>query len=198
MLNPSGLFETTPLPTDAVELGRFVGAWGVKGWSHIQLHSTDSSALFNSMVWFLLPPEVRFGRAFSVFIGSVRAQVADIKVHAHGAVARLEGVNDRESAECLKGVRIYVPRSTFTPTQEGEYYWVDLIGLDVFNREGLRLGSVSDLLSTGPTSVLVIVYTDMRDGAEREVTRMIPFVAAYIDDVDLQTRRITVDWGLDD
>ncbi len=197
MIPSNGPFEASPLPADAVELGRFLDAWGVKGWVHIQPHSADTRALFESQDWYLLPPEVRFGRGFSAFTGPVRVRVAEIKVHADGIVARLDGMSDRNGAESLKGARIHVPRSSFPPAEEGEYYWVDLIGLEVVNREGVHLGVVRDLLPTGPTSVLVMEYTETVDGAEKTAERMIPFVAAYIDDVDLKARRITADWGVD-
>ena len=84
-------------------------------------------------------------------------------------------------------------RSSFPTPDSDEYYWVDLIGLEVVNREGLALGSVKELLSTGPQTVLVIEYTE--DGKTLE--RMIPFVSAYVDQVDLPGRRIMVDWQAD-
>lgn len=197
MISPNGPFEASPLPDDAVELGRFLDAWGVKGWVHIQPHSADTRALFESQDWFLLPPEARFGRGFSAFSGPVRVRVAEIKVHADGIVARLEGVTDRSGAEALKGARIHMPRNAFPPAEDGEYYWVDLIGLEVVNREGVHLGVVRDLLPTGPTSVLVMEYSETVDGVEKTAERMVPFVGAYIDDVDLKARRITADWGVD-
>ena len=197
MTSPNGPFEASPLPDDAVELGRFLDAWGVKGWVHIQPHSADTRALFESQDWFLLPPEARFGRGFAAFASPVRVRVADIKVHADGLVARLEGVADRNGAEALKGVRIHVPRSAFPPAEDGEYYWVDLIGLEVVNREGVHLGVVRDLMPTGPTSVLVMEYIETVDGIQRTAERMVPFVGAYIDDVDLTARRITADWQTD-
>ena len=104
---------------------------------------------------------------------------------------------ERNAAEALKGVRIYLPRSAFPATPEGEHYWVDLIGLNVFNREGESMGVVRDLMPTGPNSVLVLEYTEMVDGKEQSAERMIPFVAAYVDEVDQKARRITVDWQTD-
>jgi len=193
----SGAFKASSLPVDAIELGRFQEAWGLKGWLHILPYSADTEALFASTEWFLQPPEARFARGFSAFSGSVTVKVAEIKVHADGVVARIEGVDDRNAAEALKGVRIYVPRSAFPVTPDGEYYWVDLLGLDVVNREGVHMGIVRDLLTTGPNSVLVLEYTETVDGAERSAERMIPFVSAYVDSVDQSTRRITVDWQLD-
>jgi 16S rRNA processing protein RimM len=185
------------LPVDAIVLGRFQEAWGLKGWLHILPHSADTEALFASTEWFLQPPEARFARGFSAFSGCVTVQIAEIKTHADGVVARIEGVDDRNAAEALKGVRIFVPRSAFPATPEGEYYWVDLIGLDVVNREGVHMGIVRDLLTTGPNSVLVLEYTEMVDGVQRTAERMIPFVSAYVDGVDTSARRITVDWGID-
>jgi 16S rRNA processing protein RimM len=102
-------------------------------------------------------------------------------------------VPDRNAAEALRGARVFVPRSSFPTAAPDEYYWVDLIGLQVVNREGLTMGQVKDLLSTGPQTVLVLAYTE--EGKEAE--RMIPFVAAFVDAVDLASRTITVDWQTD-
>ncbi|HSX92599.1 MAG TPA: ribosome maturation factor RimM [Hydrogenophaga sp.] len=193
----SAALVASALPADAVELGRIQDAWGIKGWVRIQPYSADTDALFASRDWFLQPPEARFARGFSVFTGCVALRVAELKAHADGLVARLEGVDDRNLAESLKGCRISLPRSAFPEPEEGEYYWVDLIGLRVVNREGEDLGVVRDLMSTGPTSVLVLEYLETVDGEERSAERMIPFVAAYIDDVDRAARRITADWQKD-
>lgn len=193
----SAALVASALPVDAVELGRIQDAWGIKGWVRIQPHSADTDALFASQDWFLQPPEARFARGFSVFSGCVSVRVAEIKAHADGLVARLEGVDDRNLAESLKGCRISLPRSAFPEPEAGEFYWVDLIGLTVVNREGEELGVVRDLMSTGPTSVLVLEYLEVVDGEERPAERMIPFVAAYIDDVDRAARRITADWHKD-
>ncbi len=193
----SAAFQASALPADAIELGRVGEAWGIKGWVRIQPHSADTEALFATKDWYLQPPEPRFARGFSAFQGSVLSRVADIKVHADGVVARFEGMDDRNAAEALKGVRIHLPRSAFPATPEGEYYWVDLIGLQVFNREGVDLGVVRDLMPTGPTSVLVLEYPLVQDGVETVAERLIPFVSAYIDDVDRVARRITADWGVD-
>jgi 16S rRNA processing protein RimM len=105
-------------------------------------------------------------------------------------------VADRNQAEALKGARIFVPRSSFPTAGADEYYWVDLLGLDVVNREGVALGQVKDLMSTGPQTVLVLSQVSEETG-KPPVERMIPFVSAFIDQVDLPGRKITVDWQLD-
>ena len=88
---------------------------------------------------------------------------------------------------------MFVAREHFPKTDDGEYYWVDLMGLHVRNREGVALGVVKDLLATGPQTTLVLAYEEA--GKERE--RMIPFVDAYIDSVDVPGKTIVADWQPD-
>jgi 16S rRNA processing protein RimM len=192
---PLQTFEPASLPADAIELGRVQDAWGIKGWVRILPHSTDTEVLISASRWFLQPPEPRFSRGFVAFAGCVKVVLSEARHHADGIVARIEGINDRNQAEALKGVRICLPRSDFPPTPEGEYYWVDLIGLQVVNRQGECLGEVRDLLSTGPTSVLVLRH-DSEEGDPKS-ERMIPFVSTYVDSVDQAARRILVDWQTD-
>jgi len=188
-----GLLAAT-LPPDAVEVGRIQDAWGIKGWVRIHSHSADPAALLSAGQWFLLTPEGRYARGFDAFTGVVSVAVAEVKSHSDGLVAQLADVTDRNAAESLKSARIFVPRSAFPESADpDEYYWVDLLGMAVRNREGVRLGVVSDLLPTGPHTVLVL--TDEVDG--KPVERMIPFVSAYVDEVNKADRRITVDWQPD-
>ena len=181
--------EPAELPADAIEIGRIADAWGVKGWFRVLPHSADPQALFSSKRWYLQPSE----RGAKTFSGTVLLRVREAKDHSDSVVARADGVEDRSAAELLRGARVFVPRSAFPTAAADEFYWVDLLGLDVFNREGLALGRVKELLSTGPQTVLVIEY--LEEGKPQE--RMIPFVAAYVDGVDLPARRINVDWQAD-
>lgn len=178
------------LPPDAVEIGRVTDAWGVKGWFKVLSHSSQPTALLSSRLWYLQPTE----RGAQSFSGTVQLDVRQSREHAGGIVAWAQGIDDRSAAEALRGARIFVPRSGFPTTDDGEYYWVDLIGLAVENREGVALGTVRDLLTTGPQTVLVL---DGEVVEGKPVERMIPFVAAFIDQVDLPGRRIVADWQLD-
>ena len=187
---PSELnLPTVDLPADAVEVGRITSAWGVQGWFKVLTHSTDPQAVLASRQWFLQPSE-KGARTFS---GTALLPVRQAKLHSGTVVALADGIGDRDSAELLRGARIFVPRSAFPAASTDEYYWVDLIGLQVVNREGVALGQVSDLLTTGPQTVLVIVFED----AGKPQERMVPFVSAHVDAVDLPGRRITVDWQAD-
>ena len=181
--------EAAELPADAIEVGRVLDAWGIQGWFKVLPYSADPEALFSSKRWFLLPTE----KGEKTFAGCARLAIAQSRLHSGSVVAQARDITDRTSAEALRGARIFVARSSFPTAAKDEYYWVDLMGLDVVNREGVALGRVTDLLATGPQTVLVIAHE--QDGKAQE--RMIPFVASYIDDVDLAGRRITVDWQPD-
>lgn len=182
--------EPAELPADAVEVGRILDAWGVKGWFKIQPYSASPEALFSCKRWFLLPPERPVKTSFAAPTGLTIKQVRD---HADTVVASAQEVPDRNVAEQLKGARIFISRASFPVPEEDEFYWVDLLGLAVINREGLTLGTVKDLLATGPQTTLVLSYEF--EGKSQE--RMIPFVKAFVDSVDLQGKLITVDWQPD-
>jgi len=181
--------ESAELPADAIEVGRIADAWGIKGWFKVLPYSASPEALFSSKRWFLQPAE----RGAKTFAGTLLLKVIEAKEHSDTVVASAQEVLDRNAAELLKGARIFVSRASFPTPEVDEYYWVDLIGLDVVNREGVALGAVRELLHTGPQTVLVLAYEEDLKTKER----MIPFVAVYVDSVDLAARRITVDWQPD-
>lgn len=181
--------EAAVLPADAIEVGRIADAWGIKGWFKVLPYSADPEALFSSKHWFLLPSE----KGAKTFSGVGQMSVKEAKTHSDTVVACASGVDDRNSAEALRGARIFVSRTHFPSAEKDEYYWVDLIGLIVINREGDSLGVVRELLSTGAQTVLVLDY----DHEGKLLERMIPFVAVYVDEVDLAGRRILVDWQAD-
>jgi 16S rRNA processing protein RimM len=193
-------------PQDAVEVGRVLGAWGVKGWIKVQPFAALPQAFFSTKRWFVQAPELQAGQlgkppgaaalvcGVSEFPALMRVQQA--KSHGGAVVAQIQNVLDRSQAESLRGLRLFVSRASFPTPDSEEFYWVDLIGAQVVNRDGDPLGVVAGLLDTGPHSVLRIVPpgASVNDEAAQ---RLIPFVKSYIDDVNLAERRITVDWGLD-
>lgn len=183
-------------PVDAVEVGRIVDAWGVKGWIKVQPYSSDPQALFSSRRWFLKAPAAPgpvTAAAYPRLLG-----ITQSRTHGDVVVAAVQGVNDRQQAERLRGAHIFVARGSFPTAAADEYYWVDLIGAAVVNRQGENLGTVTGLLDTGPHSVLCVRGVESTPQApDSEAERLIPFVAAYVDQVDLAARQIRVDWGLD-
>ena len=192
---PSGADEPA-FPADAIEVGRILGAWGVKGWIRVQPHAKDPQALFSSRRWFLLPADRPGSRAAVPLPALLR--ITHSRSHGGDVVAAAQELGDRIAAQAVQGARVFVSRASFPTAGDGEYYWIDLIGLEVVNRDGQALGTVIDLIDTGAHSVLRLRRPDAAPGAAaHEAQRLIPFVAAFIDDVDLAARRIVADWGLD-
>ncbi len=186
--------EAAELPADAVEVGRIADAWGIKGWFKVLPYSADPEALFSSKRWYLLPAE----KGAKTFVGTQVLRLREAKEHSGTVVASAHEVDDRTAAEALRGARIFIARTNFPTAAKDEFYWIDLIGLDVVNREGVALGRVAELLATGPQTVLVLSAEELNEaGVAKSVERMIPFVAKFVDDVSLAQRRITVDWQPD-
>lgn len=174
-------------PADAVEVARVLGAWGVKGGIKLQPFSGDPKALFSSKRWFLEPSPAKLAQRVPALV-----RVKSAREQGDGIVATLHDVDDRDAAEALAGARVFVSRASFPTPADDEFYWVDLIGLAVTNREGLSLGAVVGLIETGPHCVLRV------QPAEADADEvLIPFVAAYVDRVDREGRAIHVDWQPD-
>ena len=180
-------------PDDAVEVGRVIGAWGVKGGIRVKPFASDPQALFSCKRWFLKRGDAsRPGGARPSGRLPALVRVQQAREHGEAIVATCEGLCDRDAAEQLAGARIFVARSSFPTPASDEYYWVDLIGLQVRNRERQVLGAVVGLIDTGPQCVLRV---QPGDAADEEI--LIPFVAAYVDQVDLAGRCLQVDWQAD-
>ena len=193
-LAPVGALEAAPdWPPDAVEVGRVLGAWGIKGGIRVKPFAADPQALFSSKRWYLRPPELARPagvKATGPLPGLLRVVTA--REQGDSVVATIHDLVDRDLAEALKGARIFVPRSSFPTPDDNEFYWVDLIGMAVRNRAGAELGQVIGLIETGPHCVLQV-----RAGDADAEERLIPFVDAYVDQVDSALRTIAVDWDLD-
>lgn len=186
---PSFASKGASWPDDLVPVGRILDAWGIKGGLKVQAYSADADALFSAKRWYL--------KSTGPKPGQLMLAVRSVREQGEGIVATAEGVDDRNAAEALRGHEIHIPRSDFPRTPDGEYYWVDLIGLDVVNRESQALGRVIGLIDTGPHAVLRILPPGVEEPAKPDQERLIPFVGNFIDDVNLDAKRITVDWGLD-
>ncbi len=118
-----------------------------------------------------------------------KAELAEGRRQGKGVIARLEGIEDRDQAAELMGCDIAVPGDALPPTDEGQYYWRDLEGLKVVQRNGTELGTVAYIMETGANDVLVTA-------GDKE--RLIPFIVdEVILDVDLAEGVITVDWEWD-
>jgi 16S rRNA processing protein RimM len=177
-------------PTDALEVGRIGDAWGLQGGFRVVAYADPPLALLSAPRWHLRPADQPLAAApasipTSLEIGSVRSR-------GDGYVASSPQITDRTAAEALRGARVFVARSAFPQPEKDEFYWADLIGMAVANRSGNVLGVVAGLLDNGAQSVLRV-----QPPAPETAELLIPFVAAYVDEVDVAGRRIAVDWQAD-
>jgi 16S rRNA processing protein RimM len=172
------------IPDDLVLVGHVTGAYGIHGWVRIKPYSPDADAMLQAKTWWLDKPELH------------DVDMMQAKIHGEDVVAQLMGVADRNAAELLKGTIVQVRRSHFPALSDGEFYWVDLIGLAVENLHGECLGSVSDLMDNGAHPILRVQTPSIADtGKPKEL--LIPFVDQFVKTVDQAGKKITVDWGLD-
>lgn len=161
-----------------VAMGYIKGVFGVKGWVKIHTDTEYTDSLLDFPQWQLS----KDGQIQTVTI-------AESKINGDELLVRFERIADRNAAALLRGYTIEIDRSSFADTEDDEYYWADLVGLTVFNREQLNLGTISSLMDTGAHDVLVV------DGDFGR--KLIPFVAQYIDEVNIPQKKICVDWGSD-
>jgi len=163
-----------PQPDRLVVMGRIVAPFGVKGWVRIQTFTATTGSLAGYPEWLV-------GRDGEW----QECKVERAQPQGDGLAAKLAGLEDRDAALRLKGLQIAVPRAALPPTQSNEYYWTDLLGMQVVTVQGVSLGTVDQMMETGANDVMVVA-------GERE--RLIPFIGDVVNTVDLAARLITVDW----
>jgi len=161
-----------------VAMGYIKGAFGVKGWVKVHAGTEYADSLLDY-------PEWRLTKGGNVQIAEIEAG----KVAGDELQVKFAHINDRDEAALLRGYTIEIARENFAETEEDEYYWVDLVGMQVKNRAGETIGTVQNLMETGAHDILVV--------AKAEGKTLIPFVSQFIDGVDRENRTITADWGSD-
>jgi 16S rRNA processing protein RimM len=162
-----------------IVLGRIAGVFGIKGWLKIESWTRPPENILHYPVWQL----GRSGKWYEVQLDEGRRQ-------GRGLVARLadaagEAWTDRDRAAGLVGSEIAVWREQLPPLPENEFYWSDLVGLEVQDLEGRSLGRVRELIETPAHDMLVV-------SGERE--QLIPYVGPIVRSVDLAAGQIRVDW----
>jgi len=160
-------------PEQLIEMGRVAGSYGVHGWLRVKPWSGDPEALAAVRAW---------------RVGGVEHVVEESRIHSGALLAKLAGIDSREAALRLKGADVAVPRAALPEPEEGRYYWADLIGLEVVNSQGMVLGVVREIVSHGAHDVMEL---------SGDKDRLIPWVPAVVKRVDLEAKRIEVEWGAD-
>jgi 16S rRNA processing protein RimM len=159
-------------PEALIEFGRVAGAYGVRGWLKVLVDEPE--VLAAEQVWQLAGTEYT---------------VQESKLHSGTLLAKLQGIDNPEQAQALRGKAVSIPRPE---AGAGRYYWSDLVGLEVVNAQGVLLGTVKQMTSNGAHDVMEVAGTK-----EDARTRFLPFVPVYVLKVDVQAKRIEVDWQAD-
>ena len=164
-----------PVDDELIRVGHILGAQGIKGWVKVYSHTSPRENIVNYGPWLL----ERDGHRDWVEVSG--------RLQGRHVVARLEGVDDRNQAEALAGCEIYINARQLPQLPAGDYYWADLIGLEVETLRAEPLGVIESMLETGADDVMVLA-------GDRE--RLIPFVIdEIVREIDLDARRMVVDWS---
>ena len=166
-----------------IVLGRILIPFGIRGWVKVQAYGDEPEGWCSMPNWWL-------SRDADTPAGNWRSiDLQEASRHGKGLVAKFAGIDDRDAAAALTGCLVAAPREALPKNADDEYYWGDLVGLEVVNEAGERLGQVRSLLESGANSVLCV--------ADGQTERLLPFVAAVVQQVDLAARQIRVVWGRD-
>jgi len=151
-------------------MGRVAGSYGVRGWIKVER------------------PEAGLAECGEWWIGGEPRAVEETKQHSGTLLAKLAGVGSREAAMKLRGVAVSVSRAALPEPEAGHYYLADLIGLEVVNEQGEKLGVVRRFITNGAQDVMEL-------SGDRE--RLLPWIPTVVKKVDLQKKQVEVEWGAD-
>lgn len=169
-----------------VVLGRFTAPYGVKGWLRLHPFGDDPDRWREIKHWWLGDDDRDFSGWRAWPLQAMRPQ-------GNGWVVKLTGVDDRGGAEELVGRYVGAPRGALPATEENEYYWADLVGLEVVNEKQETLGRVTELIESGAHAVMVV-----REGEGKEAQRrLLPFVGQVVKEVDVPAGVVRVAWETD-
>lgn len=177
--------------SEKIILGRITGVYGVNGWLKIFSYADPMESIVDYSPWYIRPQALSPGAGDTAAWQKIKLKAG--RKHGKTVIAKLEHCNDRDQAQALNGYEIAIESGQLeTLDGENEFYWRDLIGLRVVNRQQQELGIVKNLMETGANDVLV-VYSE---ADQRE--RLIPWTPGHtVDSVDRKARVIAVDWDAD-
>ncbi len=160
--------------TKYLEIGQIVNTFGIKGMVKVKPFTDDIN---------------RFDRLKKVYIsnknGKKEYQIQEIKYHKNMVLMKLEGVDTPEQADLLRQSYLLVDRADEEPLEEGVYYIVDLLGLEVYTDDNKLLGKVDDIFNTGSNDIYVV-----KDEMGKQI--LLPGIPDVLKNVDLEKGRITV------
>jgi 16S rRNA processing protein RimM len=164
--------------TNWVVIGRFGRPHGIKGFVTVHSFTDPRDNILRYTDW-------------HVFLNNKwqAVKLLCVETHNKAIIAQVEGYPERELVARLTNAEIAVEREQLAELEPGEYYWHQLIGMNVINQKGEPFGTVVEILPTGANDVLVV---------QGEKRHLIPYLPGqYVIDINNSQQLITVDWDLD-
>ncbi len=169
-------------------VGKITGCYGIKGWVKVHSYTDPQENFLHYGGWVLRRRE-----------GSEPVEFDAGKRQGKGLVAHIRGVDDRTLAESYRGLEVAVPGDRLPALEEGDFYWHQLEGLEVWcgtEAGQVLLGEVDYLIDTGANDVLVVKASA---ASIDDQERLIPYLPGdVVTGVDLAAGRLEVDWFVDD
>jgi 16S rRNA processing protein RimM len=161
------------VPARRILLGQITGAHGIRGDILVRTFTGEPAAI------------AAYGPLTDAS-GTNLFKLRIVRVTDKGVVARLDGVTDRNGAEAVRGLELYVERSKLPATEDAEYYHADLIGLAAVAPDGVAIGRVVAVQNFGAGDLLEIQFLD------GTATEFVPFTNANVPEVDLAAKRVVI------
>jgi len=163
-------------------LGKVGAVYGIKGWLKIHSFTDETDAILDYFPWSL-----KLGNKTQT------VEITDWRKHNKGLIVKVGNIDDRDEAQALVGSEILTTESSLPDLPQGDFYWRDLIGMNVVTTKGYDLGVVSDMMETGANDVLV-VKANLNDGFSKK-ERLIPYLLEQVvESVSIENKQICVDW----
>ena len=178
--------NTTPMKTKKIIVGRIGDSYGVKGWSHFLSFTDPIDNIFDYKNWQLERSLNRFEPI----------KLEAHKPHGSSFVIKVTTCNDRDQALLLRGKSIAVERTDLPTLTNNEYYWSDLVGLNVINTKGELLGVIDHLFDTGSNDVIVTNQTSLDAKIKLTKQHYIPYLSTVVTEINLEKKTMTVEWDL--
>ena len=167
-----------------IKIGRITTIYGLKGWVKIFSNTELIDNIFSYQPW-----QMRINGQWQ------EVKVKEGKRHGKGLIAKLEDCNDRDQAKLYLGAEIAVDQSQLSDLEEGDYYWSQLVGINVETEAGVKLGKIDYLIATGANDVLVVKSSQASIDSEE---RLIPWLPGQvITKINLSKGVIHVNWDPD-
>jgi 16S rRNA processing protein RimM len=157
-----------------ITLGRFGTVYGIRGWLKVISYTEPTEKILDFPIWQIHHE----GRWETV-------HVEEGKLHSGKVVVKLAECDDRELARRYTNDTIAVLPHELPPLPKEEYYWADLVGLQVVTTEGINLGVIEQMMATGSNDVMVVI------GEHR---RLIPYLKKVIRSIDLPNKIMIIEW----